>query len=75
MKSGKKCYAIALRTGKRPGECEHIIESIRHWCGHMKIDMIDSMYFCEINNRDDIARYKDSIKKKTNEWLISPSCA
>jgi multimeric flavodoxin WrbA len=70
LKEGKKCYAIALRTGKRPVECEHIIESINHWCGHMKIDMTDSMYFCGINDKDDISIHKDQIKKKAKEWLL-----
>ncbi|MFZ2538776.1 MAG: flavodoxin family protein [Oscillospiraceae bacterium] len=69
LKSGKKCYAIALRRGKRTSECEHIIDSINHWCGHMKIEMVDSMYFCEIGNKDDVTRHKETICKKTDEWF------
>lgn len=69
LKPGKKCYVIALRTGKRPVECEHIIESINHWCGHMKIDMIDSMYFCEVSNKEDILQYKVSIIEKSKKWF------
>lgn len=69
FKSGKRCYAIALRTGKRPVECEHIIDTINHWCGHMKIDMVGSMYFCEINDKNDIAQHKESICKKIKEWF------
>lgn len=69
LKSGKKCYAIALRTGTRPFECEHIIESIRHWCGHMKISMADSMYFCKINDKADIEPYKEYIREKSKEWF------
>jgi multimeric flavodoxin WrbA len=71
LKPGKKCYAIALRTGKRPMECEHIIESIKHWCGHMKIDMIDSMYFCEVSNKEDIMQYKDSIIENAKRWFVT----
>lgn len=69
LKSGKKCFAIALRTGIRPMECEHIIETIHHWCGHMKINLVDSMYFCGIKDKQDVTRYKDIIRKKTIEWL------
>lgn len=69
LKSGKRCYAIALRTGTRPVECEHIIDSIRHWCGHMRINMVDSMYFCGINDAKDIVQYKKSICQKSNEWI------
>jgi len=69
LKSGKKCYGIALRTGNRPAECEHIIETINHWCGHMGIDMADSVYFCGIEGTADIARVADSIRKKAAEWF------
>ncbi len=69
LKPGKECYAIALRTGMRNAECEHIIETIRHWCGHMKIDMIDSIYFCGINDKDDIHMHKEILETKTQEWL------
>lgn len=69
LRSGKKCYGIALRTGTRTVECEHIIETIAHWCGHMKIDMIDSVYFCEIKDKTDIIKITDSICLKTKEWF------
>jgi len=70
LKGGKKCYAIALRTGGRPMECEHIIETVSHWCGHMKIKLVDSMYFCGINDKQDISQHKESIRKKAIEWLL-----
>ena len=74
LKSGKKCYAIALRAGTRTTECEHIVETIRHWCGHMKIEMVDSIYFCGINDKNDIQKHRDTIESKTKEWLgKSPS--
>lgn len=67
--SGKRCYAIALRTGTRPMECEHIIETIRHWCGHMEIDLADSMYFCGIQDEQDIAPYRNMIVSKAKAWF------
>ncbi|HHZ06021.1 MAG TPA: flavodoxin family protein [Clostridiales bacterium] len=69
FKSGKKCYAIALRAGTRPIECEHIIQTIEHWCDHMEIAMAGSMYFCSINNKNDIDNLKDSILEKSREWF------
>lgn len=69
LKSPKKCYAIALRAGGRPIECEHIIETVKHWCGHMKIDMADSMYFCGIDNKCDIDQHKADICKKAKAWF------
>lgn len=69
LKSDKKCYAISLRTGTHPIECEHIIDTINHWCGHMKIDMIDSMFFCEITDKHDISKYNNDIISKVKEWV------
>ena len=69
LKVGRKCYGIALRTGFRPFECEHIIDTIEHWCGHMGIEMAGSMFFCGINDREDIQQYKDLIREKTAEWI------
>ncbi len=69
LTQGKKCYGIALRTGVRSVECEHIIETIKHWCGHMKVDMVDSTYFCEINDKADVIKITESIHTKVNEWF------
>lgn len=69
LKSPKKCYAIALRAGTRPVECEHIIETVKHWCGHMKIDMLDSMYFCGINDKRDIDEHKSYLCEKAKAWF------
>ncbi len=69
LKAGKKCYGIALRTGLRPIECEHIIETISHWCGHMKINMIDSAYFCDIKSKDDVVNITDEIRAKASKWF------
>lgn len=71
LSTRKKCYAIALRTGSTPSECENIIRSIRHWCGHMKIDMLDSILLCGIRGKDDIGHYKENICEKAQEWLAN----
>lgn len=69
LKPGKKCYAVALRTGASPMECEHIIGTIEHWCGHMGIAMADSMYFCSIEDKDDIVIQKEYISERSKKWF------
>jgi len=59
-------FAIALRTGQNPKECLHIIESINHFYGHMKIDYEDNynMYLCGINRgSDDVYKHKTQIEQ------------
>lgn len=69
LKAGIKCYAIALRTGTRSVECEHILDTIQHWCGHMNINMVDSLYFCGITDRQDIEEHRALIAKKAKNWF------
>lgn len=69
LRSGKKCFGVALRAGTRPGECQHIIETIAHWCGHMEIEMVDSMYFCQINEEQDINPRKSEIRQTAGQWF------
>lgn len=71
LKPGKVCYGVALRTGQRPGECEHIIETIAHWCGHMGLAMADGLYFCGIEGKGDIAPHKEIIREKARAWLLN----
>lgn len=76
LKSGKKCCAIALRTGSRAFECEQIIETIAHWCGHMKIEMADGVYFCGINDKNDIAANAEALRESAEKWfgaLLQPT--
>jgi len=56
LPEGKRGYAIALRTGPSPGECLHIIESMRHFFGHMGIACGENstLYFCGITGANDI---------------------
>jgi multimeric flavodoxin WrbA len=66
LSKGKKGFAIALRTGNNPSECIHIVESINHFYGHLKIDFEDNynMFLCGINRgTDDVSRHKDKIKQ------------
>lgn len=69
LRPGKKCYAIALRTGTRSSECEHILETIRHWCGHMGIEIKDGCYFCGIEGKTDLEPYREILAEKAESWL------
>lgn len=69
LKPGKKCYAAALRAGTRTTECEHIIETIAHWCGHMQIEPAGSMFFCGISDKLDTEKHKPEIISKTKSWF------
>lgn len=67
--ASKRCYAVALRTGSSPGECQHILDTIAHWCGHMGVEMAGSMYFCGIEDKRDIEPHKPAICAKAEKWF------
>ena len=49
--SGKKGYAIALRTGPGMKECERIIGSIEHFYGHLEIECCGSLGLCSVEDK------------------------
>lgn len=61
ISSGKKGYAIALRTGPGMGECERIIASIEHFYGHMEIKCCDSLGLCSVEYKEDLDCRKEEI--------------
>ena len=61
ISTGKKGYAIALRTGPSMRECERIIESIEHFYGHMEIECCGHMGLCSIEYKEDVAARKAEI--------------
>lgn len=66
---GKRCYGIALRAGQRPMECEHILDTIRHWCGHMGLEMAEGIFFCQIEDKLDIEPHKPLLREKAGQWF------
>lgn len=54
LSSGKKGYAVALRTGSGMYECEKIIRSIEHFYGHMEIEWCGSLGLCSVENKNDV---------------------
>ena len=60
LSKGKKGYAIALRTGPSMRECDRIIETIEHFCGHLEIECCGKLGLCSIE-------YKDAVEPRKNE--------
>lgn len=61
--SGKKGYAIALRTGPGMRECERIIESIEHFYGHLEIAPSGHLGLCSIEYKEAVADKADEIQE------------
>ena len=60
--SGKKGYAIALRTGPGMKECEKIIGTIEHFYGHLEIECCGSLGLCSVEYREQAAARKEEIE-------------
>lgn len=61
LKSDKKGYAVALRTGPDMKECQRIIGTITHFYGHLEIESCGSLGLCSVENRNDAAARKAEI--------------
>ena len=59
--SGKKGYAIALRTGPGMPECERIISSIEHFYGHLEIECSVHLGLPSVECREDVEPRKKEI--------------
>ena len=62
ISTGKKGYAIALRTGPGMAECEKVIASIEHFYGHLEIKASGHLGLCSVASREDVAERTDEIK-------------
>ena len=61
LPSGKRGYAVALRTGPGMKECERIIGSIEHFYGHLEIACCGSLGLCSVEDRKAAEGRKDEI--------------
>ena len=55
LSPGKKGYVIALRTGPSVGECEHIIQTLRHFYGHLGIQPADALSLPSVSCKEEAA--------------------
>ena len=63
ISSGKKGYAIALRTGPNMPECNRIIGTIEHFYGHLEIECNGGLGLTSIENKEDVEPRKNEIKE------------
>ena len=61
IKSGKKGYAVALRTGPNMPECERLIASIEHFYGHLEIERSGRLGLTSVEYREDVEPRKQEI--------------
>ena len=61
LRSGKKGYAIALRTGPGMKECERIIQTIEHFYGHLEIETAGHLGLTSIEYRENVEPRKQEI--------------
>ena len=61
VKSGKKGYAVALRTGPGMHECERIIGSIEHYYGHLEIECSAHLGLTSVEYKEDLEPRMDEI--------------
>jgi len=59
--SGKKGYAVVLRTGSNMKECERIIGTIEHFYGHLEIDFRGGLGLTSVENKQDVEPRKQEI--------------
>ena len=59
--AGKKEYSIALRTGPGIKECERIISSLEHFCGHLEIVPLGHLSLCSVEYKEDVSPRRQEI--------------
>ncbi len=52
LPSGKRGYAVVLRTGPGMRECERLIETIEHFYGHLEIERSGHLALTQIEYRE-----------------------
>ncbi|MBO4243215.1 MAG: flavodoxin family protein [Clostridiales bacterium] len=61
IRSGKRGYAVALRTGPGMPECERIIGSIEHFYGHLEIESCGHLGLTSVEYKEDVEPRKEEI--------------
>lgn len=61
LSRGKAAYSIALRTGPGMRECDRIIETLEHFCGHLEIECRGRLGLCSVENREDAINRTEEI--------------
>ena len=67
LSSGKRGYAVALRTGPSMPECQRIIGTIEHFYGHLEIECCGSLGLCLIEYKEAVEPRKAEITEFCNK--------
>ena len=70
IRSGKKGFSIALRTGPGMKECDRIIQSIEHYYGHLEIECCDKLGLCSVEYKENVESRKDEISAFCDRILM-----
>ena len=70
LSSGKRGYAIALRTGPNLPECERVISSIEHFYGHLEISCCGHLCLPGVEYKQDAAKHEAEILAFCREKMI-----
>ncbi|MBQ8134952.1 MAG: flavodoxin family protein [Clostridia bacterium] len=70
IRSGKKGFSIALRTGPGMKECDRIIQSIEHYYGHLEIKCCDKLGLCSVEYKENVESRKDEISAFCDRILM-----
>ena len=62
LPSGKRGYAVALRTGPGMQECERIIGTLEHFFGHLEIQCCGRLGLCGVEYRDAAKARREEIE-------------
>lgn len=62
LPSGKRGYAVALRTGPGMRECEKILDTIEHFYGHLEIACCGRLGLCGVECREDVESRREEIE-------------
>lgn len=69
LSSGKIGFGLALRAGKRPGECEHLIERVEHFLGHLNIPLKGNATLCGADSRADVEAQGEAVLERCRAWF------
>ena len=62
LSSGKRGYAIALRTGPGMPECEQILRTVSHFYGHMEIAYCGGLGLCAVEYKEQVEPHRAEIE-------------
>ena len=69
LHKGIRCYGIALRAGTRSGECEHILQCMEHYCGHMGMTCLGGACYTGIDAKGDVEKHRNAIIDRVKAWF------